>query len=105
MMMKQNAYTEEQARKLWCPMARYRPAYDGDSNGEPASFNRHGAVKEAPGEPGGLKYEEVTNPSPCCCIASQCMMWRWFPDSEYEWGCCGLAGEIYTPRRDPRTVR
>lgn len=48
--------TEDEARKKWCPMARYV----ADSN-DPNTANRWVRI------------------STCCCIASDCMAWRWEP--------------------------
>jgi hypothetical protein len=54
--------TEEEAKTKWCPMVR-------DVHLSAASLNV------------GSGY----------CKASACMMWRWFPDSVYRDGYCGLA--------------
>ena len=65
-------HTEQEARKLWCPMARFL-----DSDGDVA--NRW-----------ALSQSNDLNPLPCRCIASECAMWRW--NDEDETGYCGLAG-------------
>lgn len=61
--------TEEQARQKWCPMAR------ASCYGSPFGINR---------DQGG-KPDVDTN-----CVASDCMMWRWFSLTH---GYCGLAGK------------
>lgn len=69
-------HTEEEARKLWCPMARVRIVeYDGD----PAYTK---PVVYAQGENRGRREGNPLNGSQC--IASQCMMWRWL-DDEFEY--------------------
>ena len=91
--------TEEEARKCWCPFARfsypaetYRPRPDlGEGMAECLSA---AAIGNRPHD---------TN---CSCIASECMAWRWsyieFPegsetDRNYKGslskGFCGLAGK------------
>jgi hypothetical protein len=93
MTTKSNFRTEVEARKLWCPMSRYRPAHDTDGTSEPASFNRYGKLQRNPNHrsPDRLINEDDTNPDCCRCIASQCMMWQWFTASE---GCCGLVSKL-----------
>ena len=75
--------TVEEAKKKWCPMIR--PILTHDSDGNRYYTNNRLALKE------------LTN-----CIASDCMMWRWYGygaevdgkyDSSYPIeGCCGLGG-------------
>jgi hypothetical protein len=81
-------HTEEQAKKKWCPMVR-PGAYDGT-----VIDNRH-----------TQKNGEVIWDFSCC-IASDCMMWRWteedrivdiggkegFKGVRQQLGYCGLAG-------------
>ena len=68
--------TEDEAKTKWCPMVRLAPLGPGESYKK--STNRMGK-----GDPDS------------CCIASDCMAWRWFgrgaarPDRGY----CGLAGK------------
>jgi hypothetical protein len=76
-------YTEKEAKKKWCPMAKETAFGVG-------SFN-----KTSDGKP-------VTS---CNCIASECMMWRWretvltqgttipMPQGNPS-GYCGLAGKL-----------
>jgi hypothetical protein len=75
-------YSEDEARKLWCPMARVAV--------DEASANRD-------------IDDTTTFISGCRCIASKCAMWRWgyermFPgpngdDVIIQTGYCGLAGK------------
>jgi hypothetical protein len=73
MTKRSNAHTEARARHLWCPMARY--VEDVEEN----ASNRWSGI-----------LEEVSNPTQCRCIASQCAMWRWLTN---ETGYCGLGGK------------
>jgi len=84
-------HTEDEARKLWCPMARY--AWDEDKR----AYNRYGFIGNDD------TAEDVLNPESCRCIASECAVWRWFTDQQYaegpggtfaleRHGYCGLAG-------------
>ena len=72
--------TEEQAREKWCPEARC--AIKGD---EDAIFAY--GINRWP-----KAHERLTG---TCCIASDCMMWRWeggiYPDEDKR-GFCGLGG-------------
>jgi hypothetical protein len=77
-------HTEEEARKLWCPMVRYEEGVNRWSLGaEPLE-----------------KWGTEDNPSASRCIASQCMMWRWERDlyaegyqPESNKGYCGIANK------------
>jgi hypothetical protein len=71
-------HTEDEARKLWCPMARM-------SDADLPAYNRFTEEDT---------YKVVFNPSNCRCIASECAMWRWLDDWQ-ENGYCGLAGKAY----------
>ena len=85
--------TEEEAKTKWCPFARQSDEGTG-------AYNR---------------YQDMTMPPSCLCIASACMAWRWI-DEPYlnetqrnqlienmpilgiievkrERGFCGLAGD------------
>ena len=76
MIPEENCHTEEEAQKLWCPMARY--AREGTT-----AFNRcEGA------------HDYLSNPKSCRCIASDCAMWRWARYSEDK-GYCGLGGRAF----------
>lgn len=62
-------YTEEEAKKLWCPHVRLVQGdrrRDGDVNLRAPTLNR---VKVYGEDEGFLKS--------ACCIASKCMAWRW----------------------------
>ena len=63
--------TEEQAKQLWCPMARL--------NGIQGTSTNRSTAGRAPVD--------------CYCIASECMMWEWeLEPGEYkpDKGRCGL---------------
>lgn len=64
--------TEEEARRKWCPFARWDPGVS--DNG--AATNRHGD--------GGKPF--ITQTAAYRCIASSCMAWRWgAPQRETTW--------------------
>jgi hypothetical protein len=75
--------TEAEAKKLWCPHARYGGG--GDENL-------------------GNDYQ-MTNNIGAKCVASRCMMWRWevytsLVEGMYREGFCGLACKpLYEPAR------
>ena len=79
---------EATARTKWCPMVRYLAVFKNSENKRESveSYNR-GA--------------EDTGLENAACIASECMMWRWYDDSfyskevsrDYTTGYCGLAGK------------
>jgi hypothetical protein len=56
--------TENEARKLWCPMVRFARSEDS------GTFNR-GRNANA------LNDHEQNDGALCNCIANQCAMWRW----------------------------
>ena len=63
--------TEATARKKWCPFA--------------VPF----------GTEGGNRAKDGAVTSPACCVASDCMAWRWsddWPDASTP-GFCGMAGQ------------
>ena len=68
--------TEDQAKTKWCPMTRFKM--------DEVAVNRHN------GTPG--KIDVQFNPPYARCIASECMMWRWW-QIEANNGYCGLAGK------------
>ena len=68
-------HTEDQAKKLWCPMVRM-----GDSDDSSPSNSVCCVVK-------GLNR----NPEWSRCIASDCAMWRW--DREYNTKLCEMDQE------------
>lgn len=66
-------FSEDEARKRWCPFARIEAAT--------SAINR-------------LDVGEVRWPIGCRCIASACMAWRWWNDPappKAREGFCGLA--------------
>ena len=72
-----NARTEDEARKMWCPMVRF-------DAGDNIVSNRWL----------GNGRQIHSNPEACRCIASECAMWRWQAhDDDGRYGCCGLAGD------------
>ena len=85
-------HTEEQARKLWCPMARGIM----DSGGNRMAFGASG--EEPENDDCAAQYEaEMADLYPC--LASGCAMWRWETERNealetIDWrGQCGLAGK------------
>lgn len=86
--------TEEHARTKWCPMVRMA------APGNPL-VNRISRAMWAILKPGTRDHEWYSDmKADCCCIASECAMWRWQngdPDfaevGEPAKGYCGLAGE------------
>jgi hypothetical protein len=67
------SHTEQRARELWCPMARY-------AQEDTVSANRRQG-----------KQGYVNNPESCRCLASECAMARW-DNEKRKTGYCGLAG-------------
>jgi hypothetical protein len=74
--------TEEEAKKMWCPMARVELYNAFAANRERLVYRGDGRGFTTPK---GLDA--------CRCIASDCMMWR--KDSQTT-GFCGLAGRPTT---------
>lgn len=68
--------TEDEAKTKWCPQSRYVYGF-GD--------HPQNRWKQEGGE--------ALNPLACRCIASECMMWRWWSEDKGT-GYCGLAGEL-----------
>jgi len=77
-------YTEEEAKKLWCPFAR---------------------VMNAKGDGGGNRWDntvpEATCPNGGLCIASNCAVWRWTGDcderpTDEKCPTCGGSGVVIT---------
>lgn len=99
--------TEEQAKTKWCPL--YRVATSG---GDQSTFEIDNRPPEhvQPSEGGQWKPTGFIHPV-ACCIASECMAWRWigkrsldntqwvepvesgFVGTQQRRGCCGLAGK------------
>ncbi len=77
-------FTEEEAKKKWCPMARVVTATE---DGGDLSFD------------GMPNFNRVCLPgsvflhASCLCVGSQCAMWIWERSSYREgFGRCGLSG-------------
>lgn len=103
-----NGHTNEQAKELWCPMARVAQAGEKDI---PIAYNRvlNRQLKQVmlqaptPAEEFELGKDDSTTivahvleatPSismAANCAGSRCAMWRW-NDAAQEAGFCGLAG-------------
>lgn len=85
-------YTEEEAKKKWCPMVRI-VGVDGKENGvvNRTSYNKCVHVGE----------REDFIPAGSECIASKCMMWEW----EYEDTDPSTAGNGLIPRRYKKTEK
>lgn len=75
-------HTVEEARKLWCPMARVAAHFQWDFRNN-VSFNR---------DPDGLTKQAY-------CIASDCMMWRWGDDFRVKARLCSDAFATTEPAR------
>jgi hypothetical protein len=75
--------TEDEARKLWCPMARIAPVYL--NNKEPA-----------PNIPAANRFGDDF----AKCIASECMFWKFVVGASLAsggaeaYGTCGFANEV-----------
>ena len=107
-----HGHTNEQAKELWCPMARVAQAGEKDI---PITYNRvlNRQLKQVmlqaptPAEDFELGKDDSTTivahvldvkPSismAANCVGSRCAMWRW-NDAAQEAGFCGLAG-IHLP--------
>jgi len=71
-------YTEDEAKKKWCPMAR---SISQSGTSTAVAIN---------------KFDVDDLSAETRCIASTCMMWRWRKDAlsvAGEIGYCGLAGK------------
>ena len=82
--------TESEARTKWCPFARVLlPVHQ--------SGNRISTFHKANAESERDKEHYAQQERDCCCIASDCMAWRWqgrpvhVPDRDF--GYCGLSGK------------
>jgi hypothetical protein len=77
--------TEQQARKLWCPMVRYTEIFP---NGSSVTGNRWWSHDQDNHHYVGTR-----------CIASECMMWRcdW---ADPDRGFCGLAGVVEPSKQE-----
>ena len=98
--------TPEQAKDLWCPMARVAQIGSAETS---ATYNRaltktHIPVKLADASPEGFELGEEPKPIMATmlkvdlqlsgashCVASQCAMWRWTQPTPSV-GYCGIAG-------------
>ena len=104
-------YTEDEAREKWCPFARIIqvvPAVAENKGRErglagfitsEASYNRVSMATDWDEDGLSVTRKQMT---PCRCIASECMSWRWAKELtaeqvakvDYEGrGYCGLAGK------------
>ena len=72
-------YTEEQAKKLWCPETRL-VAIDATCN----------VINVVSYNSGCFSDGHSIKPVGSNCVASGCMMWRWSKDGT---GYCGKAGK------------
>lgn len=78
--------TENDAKTKWCPFTRTMASLP-ENDSSITSINRAGQEDEAP-----------ALPQIVCCIASECMAWRWARDVrevsslDRRPGFCGLAG-------------
>jgi len=59
--------TEAEAKTKWCPMVRYT-----------CGMEDSGANRFNMGTNPRPEWGAEENPGKCRCIASECMMWRWF---------------------------
>ena len=75
---------EDEAKTKWCPFVRMN--FASQSKSDVIFYNNRGEAGD------GLKDETVN----LCCIASECMAWRWTDPKNVAQkdrrGCCGLAG-------------
>ena len=90
--------TEEQAKKRWCPHARVIGGTMSDTQAQadtPAGQAAHNRIDTGPAQ--------LSIPDASACIASACMMWRWYVEPGKRQhgqpvplgralGWCGLAG-------------
>lgn len=73
--------TEKEAKQRWCPMVRIIMTPQDSTWQNQGLTNRTAFLKD--GFPN------------CCCIGSNCMLWRWEEDWTHtgrKIGYCGLAG-------------
>jgi hypothetical protein len=88
-----SAFTEEEARKKWCPFVRVLATIDGTGPQHKGPLHGFSYNRNLQGEPYGA------------CVASACMSWRWKarfgtdPNNPQDCavlpsthGYCGLAG-------------
>jgi hypothetical protein len=66
--------TEEEAKTKWCPMVRFQIGTN-DATWQGNAYTNRGEV--------------LSPPESVMCIASDCMMWRWWDSNKYS-GRCGL---------------
>jgi hypothetical protein len=72
--------TEKEAKYKWCPMARI-VFVENKETGEPG-YGPYNRWEESCNEDGTL-------PMGAFCLASDCMMWKWYDGIESK-GYCGL---------------
>ena len=73
-------YTEDDARRRWCPMYRISIACDALGNTKYES-NRD------------IVTSDIDGNKQSRCIGSACMAWRW-KNSASDHGFCGMAGRV-----------
>lgn len=78
-------HTPEQAKELWCPMARVAVAHKEEGETEytmgDAVYNRV-----------AIKAKPTTIPRSCNCMADKCAMWRWGEDLPFPKTSTGETG-------------
>lgn len=97
----------EEAKKLWCPMARVAQIGAAETN---ATYNRaliksHIPVRLADASPEAFELGQHPEPvaatmlkvelqisSAARCLADECAAWRWSRDSKGVAGYCGMGG-------------
>lgn len=85
--------TEEEARKLWCPLSRCMMTQD--LAGVPLGLAQRIAVSVNRGMQNGQNIFVGT------CIGAQCMLWSWAGgDDEYEYSNDGQERDGWEPIRD-----
>ena len=93
--MFENAISQDEAEKKWCPFARVsgfdnrKEQYKTVHTDNGPSYNRqiiHERDFVDTQDPEELTRKNLM-PSTCLCLASKCMAWRW---TYYGYGYCGL---------------
>ncbi len=78
--------TEEQAREKWCPIMSTRIT----------SYSMAHGGSDAVTDPSRNRYKDRQPHNSCCCIASDCMAWRWAAVT-----VTNAAGTHYDPDFEP----
>lgn len=98
-------HTPEQAKELWCPMARI--ARDETVRIESPAIGGMFSVHEERYIVGGCNRDAIggmgSSIKSCRCIADKCAMWRWaeterkaLMNVKPNQGYCGLAGQVWS---------